>query len=500
MSEPVVVVGAGPAGLMLACELAMRDVPAVLVDPHPGQRLEAPAMAINAGTLEVLDQRGLAAGLRQDTVTFPEVRFADLPLAFDKVPGPREQTHMVLQSRLERTLIDRAVELGVDLRWGTSLSGFEEAPDGSRVTALLASDAGEERLSCRYLVGCDGRDSLVREGAGIDYVGDDWVIVRGIVGDVAIDRADVAPEQYGLSYTPNGDQFLGAPLSQGTMRVFSAEFATASPEFEDGPATLEQLGAVVRRLTGTELKATEAHWLRHYSIITRNAERYRKGRVFLAGDAAHVHYPYNGQGIGTAVGDAVNLGWKIAAEIHGWAPEGLLDTYHEERHAAGRMACMNIQAQLALLYPRALARYMREMLAEFLAFDDVNVFLAELVTNLGPAVPIRYAGFPEPPERDRLLGRRLPQVRIRTVSGEIAVAETLHGGRGVLLDLSGDSGGQGADGWADRVDVVRAQPVPELPARLLLRPDGCVAWHDGHGWGEEVLRAALGTWFGAATG
>ncbi|MEO3845966.1 FAD-dependent monooxygenase [Streptomyces sp. B22F1] len=499
MSEPVVVVGAGPAGLMLASELAMREVPAVLVDVHPAQRAEAPAMAINAGTLEMLDQRGLAAGLREGTVTFPEVRFADLRLAFEKVQGPREPTHMVLQSRLEKVLIDRAVELGVDLRWATRLTGFEEAADGSGVTVTLASDAGEETLRCRYLVGCDGRDSVVREGAGIDYVGDDWVIVRGIVGDVAINREDVAREQYGLSYTENGDQFLGAPLSPDVMRVFSAEFSTDPPEFEDGPATLEQLGDAVERLTGKELKATEAHWLRHYSIVTRNAEQYRKGRVFLAGDAAHVHYPYNGQGIGTAIGDAVNLGWKIAAEVHGWAPEGLLDSYHDERHLAGRLACMNIQAQLALLYPRPLARYMREMMAEFLKFDEVNVFLAELVTNLGPAVPIAYDGVPKSNEEDRLLGRRLPQVRIKTAAGDMGVAETLQSGRGVLLDLSGDASAQEESGWADRVEVVRAQPVPELPRTLLLRPDGCVAWHDGDGWGQDELRIALRAWFGAPT-
>lgn len=499
MSDPVVVVGAGPAGLMLACELAMREVPTVLVDAHPQQRLEAPAMALNAGTLELLDQRGLAEGLREGTVSFPHVRFADLPVDTSKVPGPRESTLMVLQSRLEKALTDRVVELGVDFRRGTRLVGFEENAD--RLTVRLRAegeDGAEETLHCRYLVGCDGRESVVREAAGIAYSGDDWVIVRGIVGDVEIAKEDVAPEQIGLSYTANGDQFLGAPLSPGTMRVFTAEFSDEPPAHADGPATLEQLGEAVRRLTGTELKATGLTWLSHYSIVTRNAERYREGRVFLAGDAAHVHYPYNGQGIGTAVADAVNLGWKIAADVHGWAPEGLLDTYHDERHELGRLACANIQTQLALLYPRSVARYLREMFDVFLKCDEVNVYLAELVTNLGPAYPIRYPEGPDPDPRDPLLGRRLPLVAVKTAEGETTAAEALRTGRGVLFDLSGGTAElPDTAGWAGRVDVVGGRPVPEIPATVvLLRPDGHVAWHDGSGQGTAELTQALRAWFG----
>ncbi|MFG1920243.1 FAD-dependent monooxygenase [Micromonospora sp. NPDC048898] len=494
MTDPVVVAGAGPAGLMLAGELALRKIPVVLVDGHESQRLEAPAMAVNAGTLEMLEQRGLAAELREGTVGYPHVRFADLMLDSSTVPG---QTLMVLQSRLEKRLLDRAAELGAELRFGTEVTGYDADADG--VTVRLRDGAGEHELRAAYLVGCDGRESVVRRTAGIAYEGDDWVIVRGIVGDVTIDRTEVDERLVGLSYTPNGDQFLGAPLHPGTMRVFTAEFSTDPPAYPDGPADLDQLAAATRRLTGAELRATGSTWLRHYSIVTRNAERYRDGRVFLAGDAAHVHYPYNGQGIGTAIGDAVNLGWKLAAAVRGEAPAGLLDSYHDERHRAGRMACMNIQAQLALLYPRPLARYMREMMTEFLGFADVNVFLAELVTNIGPAYPMggTAAGAP-----DRLLGRRLPQVGLKTAAGDTATADHLHDGHAVLFDLS-DGAARLPDvtPWSDRLVVVRGTTDTPLGATaLFVRPDGHIAWHDGVDPDPAGLTAALRRWLGDGIG
>jgi hypothetical protein len=249
----------------------------------------------------------------------------------------------------------------------------------------------------------------------------------------------------------------------------------------------------VRRLTGTELPKVPIRWLNRFGNPTRNAERYRNGRVLIAGDAAHVHFPLNGQGIQTGLHDAVNLGWKLAAALTGWAPEHLVETYQEERHPVGEWVCTNVRAQVELCFPPEKVEPLREVMRALIGLDAVNEYLIETVTGLG----VRYA---MPAPGHPLLGRRLRDVPLETANGPSSVAHTLRPGLGVVLDLtpSGSLGGS-ADGWDGRVSVVHAAPTDQIPAAaLLLRPDGHVAWAATGEPDADGLRTALQHWFGAA--
>jgi hypothetical protein len=259
----------------------------------------------------------------------------------------------------------------------------------------------------------------------------------------------------------------------------------------DTPVTVGELRAAAERITGTAQELAEPTWAYRYANRTRLVSRYRDGRVFLAGDAAHVHYFAAGHGVTTGLHDAVNLGWKLAAEVHGHAPAGLLETYHAERHPVGRRACVSAEAQLALLYPPERVAPLRELFGELVRFPDVNRHLVGVVTDV--RYPFEETGTPAHP----LLGAPAPDVPLKTPDGETTLAATLRSGRGVVLDLRGRNGAGGVSGWEDRVDLVTAAPVTELEAaRLLIRPDGHVAWAETEDAGDESLRAALTTWFG----
>jgi 2-polyprenyl-6-methoxyphenol hydroxylase-like FAD-dependent oxidoreductase len=477
MSDTVVIAGAGPTGLMLACELGLSGVDTVVLETRAEPRQDAPGMAINAGVIELLDQRGLMAPVRMGTRSLPTVHFAMLPLDATKL-ARHEDTVLVLQSRLERVLAGRAAELGVDIRRGHEVVAVEQDAGGVTVTARTAT--GEERVRARYLVGCDGRDSAVRELAGIGFPGVDPPF-HGLVGDVEVSYFDLLPSQLGAHLCPSGGHYAGAPLEEGVLRVVTAEFGRRPPE---GEVTLDELRAAVRRLTGTDLKAGAVRWLTRYGNPTRNAEKYQQGAVFLAGDAAHIHFPLNGQGIATGVYDAVNLGWKLAAELHGWAPADLLTSYHTERHPVGEWTCTNVRAQIELCYPPEKVAPIREFLLGLRQVDTINEHLIELVTGLG----VRYPIGDHP-----LAGRRLPHVPL----GATSVPELLHGGRGVLLDLSdGHARLPDVTGWHDRIDVVTAPSTQDIDAAaVLLRPDGHVAWAGDDGT-TAGLETAVKAWFG----
>jgi len=508
MTGAVVVAGAGPTGLMLASELGLAGVPTVVIEPLPRPSPMAPGVAVNAGLVEQLDDRGLMDALREETFVLPAVHFALIWLDLTKQDEPHADAYMVPQDRLEQLLEDRAVELGVDIRRGHEVVGLDQGPD--EVTVSVRSAAGEYRLPCSYLVGCDGKDSTVRALAGIGFPGIDDRDCAGIVADVEIDLDDTAPELFGAYLSSAGGVYMGAPSGPGRLRMMTLEWREPSPDRPaaagTGPVTAAELRAAVRRTTGRE-PSTEPLWLSRYEAAVRQADRYRAGRVFVAGDAAHVMVPLNGLAMSCAIQDAANLGWKLAAAVHGWAPPGLLDSYHDERHPAGSRVCRDVLAQVALLHPAQQVSPLREVIGELLRFDVVQRHLIETVTGLGVRYPM---GAPSDPaalsdptaQPHPLLGRRLPQVSLRRADGELHVPELLHAGRAVLLDLSGGAMPT-ADmtGWKDRVDLVVAEPTPDIPATaVLLRPDGHVAWAGSAGAEDEGLAAALSRWFGTPAG
>jgi 2-polyprenyl-6-methoxyphenol hydroxylase-like FAD-dependent oxidoreductase len=500
VNADIVIAGAGPAGLMLACELGLAGADVLVLDPHPEPRRESAGMAINNASVELLDERGLLDAVRVGSMPLPAAHYSLIPLDMTRLTEPHEHTILVLQSRLEAVLEQRAVELGAQVRRGLTVTGLEQDEDGVTVWA----DGAGEPIRCRYLVGCDGRDSAVRTLAGIGFPGTDPAF-HGLVGDVEIDFSTLTPEQIGAKYAPTGDHYTGAPLEPGLLRVITAEFEAAPPP-ADSPVTLEELRDAVWRLTGTELKPDAVRWLVRYGNPTRNAERYRDRRVFLAGDAAHVHFPLNGQALNNCLHDAANLGWKLAAVLAGTAAGDLLESYEAERRPVGERSCSSVAAQVALSYPAQKVAPLRAAVAELIAFDDVNRHLIDQVTGLGVRYQLSYPERPFGEDAHPLLGRRPAPVPLVHAAGPAAgeparLADALRAGRGVLLDLSGKGALAGECApWDGRVDVLAVEPTPALDAAaLLLRPDGHVAWvarSADDADDADGLRQALTAWFG----
>jgi 2-polyprenyl-6-methoxyphenol hydroxylase-like FAD-dependent oxidoreductase len=447
MTTSVVIAGGGPTGLMLACELGLHGVETVVLERLPALSENSAGMGVHARTLEVLNRRGLASRIpRQEMFAWPRTPFALLWLDLS-AGSEREVTYAFPQWRTERLLAERAVELGVEIRRGAEVVGLDQ--DDTGVTVGLRSG---EQLRCGWLVGCDGPGSVVRSLAGIDFPASGQPYY-GVLGDVVTDGGDFQSGLY-----PTG-MFGALPLRPGMMRLMTVEFGVRQPD-DDVPVTADELGSAIERVSGRRPALDKVHWLSRFGGANRLAARYREGRVLLAGDAAHTVFTSGTQGLNAGVHDAVNLGWKLAAEVDGWAPPRLLDTYEGERRPVAQRMLTHAEAQMALLHPLDKAGPLREVLQELLRVPEVNRVLLEMPT---PDAPV---------------GDEIPDV-------------ALHSGRGVLLDHAGDAD---ISGWADRVDVVRMDPARGSgAARVLVRPDGQVAYVDT---GGDGLGAALRTWFG----
>jgi 2-polyprenyl-6-methoxyphenol hydroxylase-like FAD-dependent oxidoreductase len=489
----VVVAGAGPTGLMLACELALAGVPVTVLERRPEPNRESAGMAIHGRTIEALGLRGLAERLPAGEVfPWPRTPFAMLWLDLSAV-DERDHTFAFPQWRTEDLLLRRSVELGVDIRRGHELVAL--APDEHGVTMRVSAAGGEYDLRAEYLAGCDGANSLVLRLAGVraSEEGDPYY---GMSADV--EPAAGEPSDLSIGLHPGG-LFAALPLRPGVLRMMTIEFGVAPPGAEV-PVTAQELTDAIHRVTGSPVRLGAVPWLTRYGGRTRLVQQYRSGRVLLAGDAAHSYFISGTQGLNTGIQDAVNLGWKLAAEVNGWAPPGLLDTYHSERHPVGRRACTHARAQLALMHPPELVAPLRELFTELLEFDSVNRHLLQLATDaryeLGDPAAVAHP----------LLGRRVPDAALSTPGGPASVAATLHRGRGVLLHLTDPTPHADradrvvAAGWPDRVERVRARPTPELDATvLLIRPDGYIAYADRTGTDHDGLQHALTTWFGHPT-
>jgi 2-polyprenyl-6-methoxyphenol hydroxylase-like FAD-dependent oxidoreductase len=458
--------------------------------------------------MEMLDHRGLLERFAAGRSAPPFANFAMFQLDLHAAPFDHPFGIVVPQAEIEQVLETRARELGAEIRRAHEVTDVHQDAGLVRVEILGPNGAYEERS--RYLVGCDGAHSVVRKRAGIGFPGSGPNVVARFA-DVTL-GAEASPllkrsvpelhqRDFGIARTAHGN-FAIVQFAPGITRVAVVEWD--QPEIEhDVPMTLEELQQGLRRVIGTELPMTEPRWMTRASDNSRQAERYRDRGVLLAGDAAHVHFAYGGMGLQTGVQDAGNLGWKLAAEIRGGAPSGLLDTYDAERQPVGKRVLMATRAATALARPGDHVTALRELVSELLEQEQVYRTIVEMITS----VDVHYAMEAGDGYRHALLGHWAPDLPLATATGKSRVPRLMHHGRGVLLDLADRTAlRDAAAGWCDRVDVVAARcEEPPAPAdAFLIRPDGYIAWvasaQNAGDDAERRLRYALTTWFGPESG
>ena len=497
----VVVAGAGPTGLMLACELRLCGVNVVVLDRLGGRSGESRASGLHARTLEVLDQRGMLDPYLAAGQAVPGGLFAKQRLDFSRLETRYPFTLMLLQDKVEVLLEQRAAELGVRVHWSSEVVGLRQ--DAAGVEVDVRQPGGSvSSMRAEYLGGCDGGRSAVRKLAGIDFPGTPATLTSWL-GDVEMTDPPDGPTV--IAGESGNVSILG--YEPGWYRVFTTEYNRVAGR--DEPVTFERLRDATIRIAGKDFGMHSPRWLSRIGDAARQADRYRQGRVLLAGDAAHIHFPAGGQGMSLGMQDAANLGWKLATVIHRHAPDDLLDSYHSERHPVAEHVLKNTRAQTELARPGAHADALRDVFAKVIAVDEVNHLLAGMIT----ALDIRYPLGNHHP----LLGYRMPDLDLALPDGDIRLFSLLHNARPVLLNLSGNVGFHeeitaATKGWTDRLDVVNARCRDRIrtaagvageipaPAAVLIRPDGYTAWVASTAEAPDItaLESALTTWLGPA--
>jgi 3-(3-hydroxy-phenyl)propionate hydroxylase len=480
----VVIAGGGPTGLMLAAELTLAGVDVALLERRPSQELAGSRSGgLHARTLEILDQRGIGERFVEAGQTHPFSFFAEATLEVGDFPTRHPYTLGLWQKHIERILAEWVAELGVEVRYGQEATGF--AQDSSGVDVELA-DGGS--LRAEYLVGCDGGRSVVRKAAGIEFPG--WEASRSVL----IAEVEMAEQpEFGVRHGEVGISGIGPTEEGGPLRVVVTERELTPGE----NPSLDELREALVAVYGSDHGVHSPTWISRFTDATRQAASYRAGRVLLAGDSAHVHYPAGGQGLQHGVQDAVNLGWKLAQVVKGVSSDDLLDSYQAERHPVTARSLQGTMAATALQGGGPRTQALRETLTELAEMDEPRRHLA--AQTMGFA--IRYdlgQGHP-------LLGRRMPDLDLSTADGPLRTYSLLHRGQPALINL-GQPGSLDIAAWSDRVQTVDASyegswELPAVgsvtaPSAVLVRPDGHVAWvgeGDHRGLGE-----ALTTWFGPA--
>ncbi|QIS13162.1 FAD-dependent monooxygenase [Nocardia arthritidis] len=500
----VVISGAGPNGLMLACELARAGIRPIVLERLAGPSGEPKANGLVGPVARVLDMRGLYTawgGLSDGPQPMPGFVFGALRMDFtDLDPNPLTGL-LVSQPELIEKLLALAAELEVDIRWGHEVTGLRQ--DGDDVLVTVTTPDGPLELATRYLVGADGGKSTVRKLTGIEFPGstNDSHISR--IGHVTMPdelrTADGGIEIPGAGrFQPAHNRvergmFIFAQMPTGTLMGVMEH--GAEPVDEQAPMDFQELRDAIERVLGVPVPIEPPTGPGPFALRrivgqnTRVAQEYRVGNIFLIGDAAHVHSAIGGPGLNLGLQDAFNLGWKLAAQLNGWAPDGLLDTYQAERRRSAERTAMQSLSQSVLVSPGPEITALRQLFGELLRNPDNVAYIA----NLMAGADIRY----DTGDEHRVSGYLVPDFRLDT--GQ-RVAELLHSARPVLLNLTGEPWSEHLDGWTDRIDLVNAISPDAPAAALLIRPDGYVAWatdspvHPD----DPGLRAALNRWFGPA--
>jgi 3-(3-hydroxy-phenyl)propionate hydroxylase len=483
MSEhAVVIAGGGPAGMMLAAELALAKVDVAVVERRPDHVLVGSrAGGFHSRTIEVLDQRGVADRFLAEGQVAQAAMLATTVLDMSDFPTRHPYSLGIWQNQIERIMAAWIAELPVRIYYGREVTGF--AQDDTGVDVELS---GDQSLRAKYLVGCDGGRSVIRKAAGIEFPG--WDPTRSTL-IAEVETTEEPPR--GIRHDATGVHGLHTMEDGRTVRVVVTE-QQLGPSSEP---TLRDLSEALITVYGTDFGIHDPTWISRFTDMTRQAAAYRAGRVLLAGDSAHVHYPAGGQGLSLGVQDAVNLGWKLAQVVNGTSPESLLDTYQDERHPVAARALQHTMAQTVLQRRDERMKALVDVVSELASMDEPRKRLAGIISGLD----IHY----DLGEGHPLLGRRMPDLDLVTADGPLRVFELLHDARPVLLNL-GEPGGFDIAPWADRVQLIDASyegewELPVLgavtaPIAVLIRPDGYVAWVGDRT--QLGLPEALTTWFG----
>ncbi|MDT5104730.1 MAG: hypothetical protein QOI25_2243 [Mycobacterium sp.] len=500
-----IIVGAAPTGLMLARELRLAGARTLVLERLPEPRTIKKAGGLGGRMLDMLRYRGLlerfeaASGQPRPAPRFP---FGGLHVDLTQLVDPPMQALLLPQPRMERLLEELADEFGADIRRGQEVVGLSQ--DHAGVTADVRGPDGLYRVSGRYLVGCDGVHSRVREMAGIAFPGTTYPEVNRLGSFTMPDSLRLLDDgdyqvpglgrlRSGYTQTARG-VFAISSYTPNDLGVYTSEEEERSYD-DDQPMTVVEFGDSIRRVLGAELPLGEPTRLTRFTYGARQAERYRAGRILVAGDAAH-QFPSGGVAVNAAMLDAVNLAWKLAAELDGWAPAGLLDTYHDERHLAGARTLLHTNAQVALR--RGLdsaADALREVFSELLADEQPRRRIGAFIAGSD----IRY---PMPgPNPHALAGTFAPDLTLHTDQGTTSVAELMHTARPVLLDLADRSDlRETARGWQHRIDIHTAETDHRPADAILIRPDAHIAWaatvDEPADTAAPGLREALSCWFG----
>lgn len=501
----MIIVGAGPAGLMLAAELRLAGVRPLVLERQPQRRDTPKAGGLGGQVLELLRYRGLLERFEaacSDPRPAPRFPFGGVHLDFTHLADPPMHALPLPQQLLEHLLDERAAELGVGIHRGHEVVGVSQ--DADAVTADVQGPDGSYRVTARYLVGCDGARSRVRGWAGIPFPGTTYPEVNRLAqvtlpasvtvldnGDLEVAGSGVV--RAGFTRTDHGLFGLGSAPGAESVSVYTVEDETTEYD-DDVPMTVAELQDSIHRVLGVHLPVGQPLRLSRFTFQARQAESFRAGRVLLAGDAAHL-FPATGIAINAGMLDAVNLAWKLAAEIHGWAPRGLLDTYHDERQHASDRALLHSRSQVALRRAHdPAAQALRELFQELLRDEQPLRRMGALVAGSDIRYPM--------PGSHALTGAFAPDLTLHTDQGVTSVAELMHTARPVLLDLADRADLQEtAAGWQQRVDVHTAKTGDRPADALLIRPDGHVAWaaavDEPADTAAPALREALSGWFGS---
>jgi len=489
----VLIAGGGPAGMTLAAELALAKVDVAIVERRPDHVLiGSRAGGFHSRTIEVLDQRGVADRFLQEGQIAQASMIGTTVLDMSDFPTRHPYSLGIWQNQIERIMAEWVAELPVRIYHGCEVTGL--AQDDAGVDVELS---GGSSMRARYLVGCDGGRSIVRKAAGIEFPG--WDATRSNL----IAEAEVTEEpELGIRQDAVGVHAIGRLEYEirdgevlygdgGPVRVMVTEQRVGLGSEPD----LRELSEALITVYGTDFGIHSPTWVSRFTDMTRQAAAYRAGRVLLAGDAAHVHYPAGGQGLSLGVQDAVNLGWKLGQVVHGMSPASLLDTYQDERHPVAARALRHTMAQTALQRQDERTKALAELVSDLAVMEEPRKRLAGIVSGLD----IHY----DLGEGHPLLGRRMPDLDLVTADGPLRVFSLLHDAEPVLLNL-GEPGTLDIAPWADRVRLLDAEyagrwELPVLgevpaPTAVLMRPDGYVAWAADRT--RLGLHEALTTWFG----